>query len=167
MKVKRDWSKREIVLDHYCEEILERFHFLLYDTVRQSPLPADASKLLAITDTDNLIEEQLEFRDSFPYRQVAGALLYLVMYTRPNIAYAVGVLARFGAAPTYNACYCTVHLLQYLSGDRECKVVLRGEKFELHGFSDVDWAGDILSRKSTTGYVLFAIGVPIAWQSEL
>ena len=51
------------------------------------------------------------------------------MYTRPNIAYAVGVLARSGAAPTYNACYCTVHLLQYLSGGREYTLVFGGSKF--------------------------------------
>ena len=54
-----------------------------------------------------------------------------------------------------------------MSGDRECKLVFGGSKFELHGFSDADWAGDILSRKSTTGYVLFAMGGHIAWQSKL
>ena len=40
-------------------------------------------------------------------------------------------------------------------------------KLNLHAFSDADWAGDLDSRRSTTGYVVFAAGGPIAWQSKL
>lgn len=53
---------------HYSEKILERFDFLLFDTVRKSPLLTDASKLLAIPHSDHLTEEQIQFRDEFPYR---------------------------------------------------------------------------------------------------
>ena len=34
-----------------------------------------------------------------PYKQLIGALMYLAVATRPDIAYAVGVLARFSADP--------------------------------------------------------------------
>ncbi len=37
----------------------------------------------------------------------------------------------------------------------------------MYAYSDVDWAGDLNSRKSTTGYVLYAANGPIAWQSKL
>jgi hypothetical protein len=169
IRVNRDWKEREITLDqtHYCQQILEQYDFLVYGQKRKSPLPLDASKLLSIPD-DDLSAEQIEFRDHFPYRQVVGALLYLGMYTRPNIAYAVGVLARFGAAPTYNACYCASHVLQYLARDPECRLVYSGDvNFDLHGFSDADWAGDLLTRRSTAGFAIFAKGGPLAWQSKL
>ena len=39
--------------------------------------------------------------------------------------------------------------------------------FILSGYSDADWGGDLESRRSTTGYVFFAAGGPIAWQSKL
>ena len=37
----------------------------------------------------------------------------------------------------------------------------------MHAFTDADWAGDILTRRSTTGYVVFLADGPIAWQSKL
>jgi len=37
----------------------------------------------------------------------------------------------------------------------------------MHAFSDADWAGDQIMRRSTTGYIVFAAGGPISWQSKL
>ncbi len=37
----------------------------------------------------------------------------------------------------------------------------------LSGYFDADWAGDLDSRGSTTGYAIYAAGGPIAWQSKL
>ena len=39
--------------------------------------------------------------------------------------------------------------------------------FDLHVFTDADWAGDTITRRSTTGYIVFSAGGPIAWQSKL
>ena len=35
-----------------------------------------------------------------PYLSAIGALMYLANYTRPDIAFAVNLLARYGSAPT-------------------------------------------------------------------
>ena len=37
----------------------------------------------------------------------------------------------------------------------------------MHVFADADWTGGVLTKRSTTGYVLLAAGGPIAWQSKL
>ena len=37
----------------------------------------------------------------------------------------------------------------------------------MHVFTDADWAGDVLTRTSTTGYVVFTAGGLLAWQSKL
>ena len=42
-----------------------------------------------------------------------------------------------------------------------------GNELNLFGYSDADWASDLHSRRSTTGYVVYAAGGPIAWQSKL
>ena len=34
-------------------------------------------------------------------------------------------------------------------------------------YVDADWAGDILTRRSTTGYIVFLCAGAIAWQSKL
>ena len=38
---------------------------------------------------------------------------------------------------------------------------------DFHGFCDSDWAGDQDTRRSTTGFLAFMAGGPIAWQSRL
>ena len=37
----------------------------------------------------------------------------------------------------------------------------------MHVFTDADWAGDVLTRRSTMGYVVFAAGGPLAWGLQL
>ena len=59
------------------------------------------------------------------------------------------------------------YLLRYLHGNQECKIEFSGDKFDMHGFSDANWGGDLITRRSTTGYIVFAAGGPISWQSRL
>jgi hypothetical protein len=60
------------------------------------------------------------------------------------------------------------HILRYIAGSMGVGVFYprrRGERVELHGYSDSDLAGDLDSRKSTSG-VLFFLGMgPVSWQS--
>jgi hypothetical protein len=151
----------------YAHKILAKFATYLGGTKKKKkhPFPADAQERLA--DTTPITEAQQRFVDAFPYRSVVGALLYLSSYTRPDLAYAVGVLARFGSKPTYASCQLAVYVLLYLRGTVDQGIQFSGSEFDLHAFSDADWGGDIMTRRSTTGYVVFAGGGPIAWQSKL
>ena len=81
--------------------------------------------------------------------------------------YAVGSLARFNKSPTYRSCKALVRVLIYLRDTTERGIQFTGSDFELSAYSDADWGGDLDSRRSTTGYVVYAAGEPIAWQSKL
>jgi hypothetical protein len=150
---------------HYCKQVLDTFDFLVKGKTAVTPLPADAVKKLA--DGVDMTEEHDADVRSYPYRQVVGSLIYLAMYTKPEISYAVGVLSRFNDKKTTAACELATHLLRYLNGQRLCMIEFKGSELDLHAFSDADWAGDILTRRSTTGYIIFAAGGPISWQSKL
>ena len=108
-----------------------------------------------------------EFVASYPYRQIVGSLLYLAMYTKPEISYAVGVLSRFNDKTTRAACHLATHLLRYLKGHPTCVIEFNGKNLDMHAFTDADWAGCQITRRSTTGYIVFAAGGPISWQSKL
>jgi hypothetical protein len=54
-----------------------------------------------------------------------------------------------------------------LRGTPEVDIQFTGNSLNIFGYSDADWAGDLDSRRSTTGYVVYAAGGPIAWQSRL
>ena len=64
-----------------------------------------SSTLEAWTDDydNNLTNPQLEDIASFPYRQVVGSLLYLAVWTRPDLQYAVITVAKHSHRPTLKA----------------------------------------------------------------
>jgi len=99
------------------------------------------------------------------YRSIIGSLRYLVN-TRPDLAYAVGVVSRFMEAPSKAHWGVVKHILRYLRGTAGygCKYETNTElKPILLGYSDSDFAGDIEDRKSTTGMVYFLGNSMVTW----
>jgi hypothetical protein len=58
-----------------------------------------------------------------PYISVVGSLMYLAVTTRPDIAYAAGVLARFNSNPGAAHWQAAKHVLRYLKGTMHHKLV--------------------------------------------
>ena len=103
----------------------------------------------------------------FPYSECVGSLLYLSVCTRPDIAQAVGVLARYMAAPTVAHWEVALGVVRYLVGTVEYGLTFGESKETLMGYCDADYAGDIDSRRSTTGYVFLMFGGAVSWSSRL
>jgi hypothetical protein len=122
---------------------------------------------MKLTRDEKRTAKQQAYVDSFPYQELLGSLLYLAVNTRPDIAFAVNACARYSNSPTYVACRTLVRILDYVSNTLDVGIVYRGTVWDIHGFCDSDWAGDIDTRRSTTGYLTFMAGGPIAWQSRL
>lgn len=101
------------------------------------------------------------------YRSIVGSLRYLV-HTRPDLAYSVGYVSRFMEAPTTEHLAAVKHILRYIAGTRKFgfKYYKRRSAACLVGFSDSDMAGDVDTRKSTTGVLFFLGRSPISWKSH-
>lgn len=104
---------------------------------------------------------------SVPYQALVGALLYLVQGSRPDIAFAVGDVSR------YNSCYGKEHwmaakrILRYLKGTKDYKLYFNhSSDGKVLGFADADWASDVDSRRSCTGYLFTMQGAAISWKSH-
>ena len=83
-------------------------------------------------------------------KSMVGGLCYLV-HTRPDIAYAVGVVSRFMERPTTMHLTATKRIIRYVKGTLNYGLVYsvgRGN-YILSGFSDSDLEGNIDDRKST------------------
>ena len=91
----------------------------------------------------------------------------LSMNSRPDIAYAVGLLSRFDSKPTLTTCHLMTYLTQYARGTVSKGIQFSGSMFDMHIFTGADWAGDVLTRRSTTGYIVLAAGGTLSWQSKL
>ncbi|XP_057520735.1 protein ACCELERATED CELL DEATH 6-like [Amaranthus tricolor] len=112
------------------------------------------------------IVEGAEAADQDRYRRIVGKLIYL-SHTRPNIAYAVGIVSKFMHQPQVEHMAAVLRILRYLKGTSNKGVFyLKNDNLDLIGYTDVDWAGDRDDRKSTSGYFTFVGGNLVTWKSK-
>jgi len=112
-------------------------------------------------------EEKEEILGSnYPYLSAIGALMYLANSTRPDIAFAVNLLARYSAAPTKRHWAGVKHILRYLNGTRDFGLFYeRGQDSTLIGYTDVGYLSDPHNARSQTGFVYLYGGTAISWKS--
>ncbi|KAK2353501.1 putative mitochondrial protein [Trifolium repens] len=143
----------------YATEILRKFEML---DCNSSVTPADTrAKIEEDTSSDAV--------DSTMFRQLIGSLRYLCQ-TRPDISYAVGYVSRFMSKPLKCHLLAAKRILRYINGTIHYGVVFPyskdNGKLELSGFSDADWCGDKVDRRSTSGYLFKFQNAPVSWCSK-
>ncbi|KAC9553683.1 hypothetical protein E3N88_45641 [Mikania micrantha] len=104
--------------------------------------------------------------DANMYRRLVGKLLYL-QATRPDITYSVNVLSQYVADPRENHMNAAIRVLRYLKTTLGQGILLpKLGGTTLLSYSDADWLGCPVSRRSRTGYLLLLGGAPISWKSK-
>jgi len=113
---------------------------------------------------------EVEAMRSVPYISAVGSLIYLAIATRPDIAYAVGVLARYNTNPGVAHWAAVKHLFCYLKGTMDMKLSFSPDctTSELFvGYSDADHGGDKDTGYSTGAYVVKMGTGSVSWRSKL
>lgn len=87
-------------------------------------------------------------------------------HTRPDIAYAVGLVSRFAQDPHQSHWKAAKHILKYIQGTSNFGIQYIVGSPELIGFIDSDRAGSVDNRKSTSRFVLCLGSAPIAWSCQ-
>jgi len=103
----------------------------------------------------------------YPYSTLIGSLMYLSVCTRPDISQAVGALARYMSKPTSAHWSVAKTVLRYLAGTPNYGITYGTGNRGLQVYCDADYAGDIDTRRSTTGYAFILNGGAITWSSRL
>jgi hypothetical protein len=146
----------------YIETVLDRFGMSESKGVETPMNPGEKMSRKMCPTTE---KEKSEMA-AVPYQSALGSVMYAMLGTRPDIAYAVGVLSRYASNPGKHHWIAMKRLLRYLKQTKTRCLSLGGNKVELVGYSDADWAGDTDDRKSTSGYV-FKIGRgAVSWGSK-
>ena len=146
--------------------LLERFG-LSDCTPVSTPLDPGAKLSTSMSPTT---PEDIEEMRSIPYLQAVGSLMYLAVATRPDIAYAVGVLARFSKNPGLAHWKAVKHLFRYLKGTLDLKLTYAPDPTSTELFTtytDADHAGNPDNGRSTGGYVVKMGTGAISWSSKL
>jgi Reverse transcriptase (RNA-dependent DNA polymerase) len=100
------------------------------------------------------------------YQSYVGTLMYAMLGSRPDIAFAVSSVSRYAANPTQDHMAAVLRIFTYLHGTLEYQLTYRGELAPLSGFSDSDWAGDTATSRSTSGFVFNLGSGAISWSAK-
>ena len=163
-------GKRILSQGKYVTDMLKRFGQL---NANSDPIPMDPNvKLSAALAPQS--EQEWSKSLKFPYREVVGSLMYLMICTRPDISYAVTQLSKFlnCHGPIHHA--AAIRVLRYVKGTRDYGLIYSPASHltsapnsgEVYGYSDSSHADDVDTRRSTTGYVFFFAGGPITWKTK-
>ncbi|GKA70412.1 putative ribonuclease H-like domain-containing protein [Tanacetum coccineum] len=156
LQVKQQPDGIFISQDKYVANILKKFDFW---SIRTSTTPIESNKPL-VKDEDG------EDVDVHVYRSMIGSLMYLTA-SRPDIMFAMCACARFQVTPKASHLNAVKRIFRYLK--HQTKLGLwypMDSPFELEAFSDSNYGGPSLDRKSTTDGCQFLGRRLISWQCK-
>ncbi|GJX92270.1 putative ribonuclease H-like domain-containing protein [Tanacetum coccineum] len=142
--------------DKYVAEILKKFDFTSVKTANtlietQKPLTKD---------------EEAADVDVHLYRSMIGSLMYLTA-SRPDIMFAVCACSRFQVTPKTSHLHAVKRIFRYLKGKPKLGLWYpRVSSFNLEAYSDSNYVGANLDKKSTTGGCQFLGTRLISWQCK-
>jgi hypothetical protein len=129
----------------YIREMLKRFGM---EDCKPVITPMQTSCKLSKDDDSKSTDQR-------KYRSMIGSLLY-VTASRPDVMQAVGQVARFQATPKESHVLAVKRIFRYLKGTEEFGLWYpKGKDLSLIAYKDVDWAGCIDDRQSTSGETFY------------
>jgi hypothetical protein len=161
MSVTRDRQNRTIRLGQqaYIEKILTT-HFSA--NRHSKPIPINPTARPEPAQEDYCCTDELRQR----YQSAVGSLMYAMLGTRPDIAFAVSIVSRFASNPTDLHWKLVEDIFSYLHGHKDLQLTFQGGIEALVGFTDSDWGADLSTRRSTSGYVFNIGSGAISWSSK-
>ena len=161
MTVVRDRANRILRLGQsaYIERFLR--HHGMWESKPQSTPMETSAKLTPAEEGYTAPAELLK-----TYQSAVGSLMYAMLGTRPDIAFAVSVVSRYASNPTEAHFSAVKRIFRYLRSTINWHLTYKGTLQNLVGYTDSDWAGDHGTRKSTSGYVFCLGSGAISWSSK-
>ncbi|GJZ44198.1 hypothetical protein Tco_0591453 [Tanacetum coccineum] len=142
--------------EKYVAEILKKFNFA---TLKTESTQIETNKALVKYEEAKDVDVHL-------YRSMIGSLMYLTA-SRTDIMFVVCACARFQVTPKTSHLHAVKRVFRYLKGQSKLGLWYpRDSPFDLEAFSDSDYAGASLDRKSTTRGCQFLGKRLISWQCK-
>ncbi|GJZ42929.1 putative ribonuclease H-like domain-containing protein [Tanacetum coccineum] len=156
LQVKQKTDGIFISQDKYVADMLKKFDL------------ASVKTAITLMETKMALtkDEEADEVDVHLYRSMIGSLMYLTA-SRPDIMFAVCACSRFQVTPKTSHLNAVKRIFKYLKGKPNLGLWYpRESSFDLEAYSDSDYAGANLDRKSTTGGCQFLRSRLISWQCK-
>ena len=142
--------------EKYTKDILKKFKM---DDCKPIKTPMPTNGHLDLDEGGKSVDQTL-------YRSMIGSLLYLTA-SRPDIMFSVCMCARFQANPKESHISAVKRILRYLKHTPSIGLWYpKGASFTLLGYSDSDFAGCRVDRKSTSGGCHLLGRSLVSWSSK-
>ncbi|XP_071571134.1 uncharacterized protein [Temnothorax nylanderi] len=133
--------------------------------VKSNSVPTDPNTALS------QVESEENSITNVPYREAIGSLTFLALVSRPDISYAVNLVSRYCNKHNHSHWLAVKRIFKYLIGTANHGILYAecgGSQVDINlcGYSDADFAGDVDTRKSTTGYAFCINNSLVTWSSQ-
>ena len=165
IKIYRDRSKRLIGLcqDTYIDKVLKWFN--MQDS-KKGLLPISYGITLSKTQCPSTPDEQEKMR-AIPYASAVGSIMYAMLCTRPDVAFAFSVVSRYQSNPGEPHWVANKNILKYLRRTLGMFLVYGGdEELVVRGYTDASFQTDIDDPRSQSEYVFCLNGGAVSWKSS-
>lgn len=157
VEVQRNDSVFKLRLPIYIDQLIAKFGM---DQAKTANSPMDPGFVKTVDISEDLA-------DATKYRSLVGGILYLAVTVRPDLAVSASILGRKFAKPNERDWSAAKRVLRYLKATRDYYLYLNGgEDSVLSGYTDSDWADDVETRRSTSGFVFMFGDGAISWASR-
>ena len=170
MKVERDLEKKTVTISQggFVRQLLESFGVEETPGRKMSPLSGGVHL--------QKNEGPAVPREEFDYMRFLGSVQWLVCSTRPDLAHACGMLARYGNNPSMEHVEEARHVLKYLACTADLGITYHGSdavlmaggydrRDKLVASVDSDLGGCPDTHRSTSGIVIMLNGGAVSWRS--
>jgi len=163
IEITRDMKQGVLCLSQsgYLGKILQRFNM---SGCKATNTPIGTHfKLSSVRDMSECINTE-----KTPYASAVGSVMYSMIGTRPDLAYALGLVSRFMSKPGSMHWEEVKWLLRYIKGSQElCLVYTKGKNLNIMGYCDSDHGGDLEKQRSVSGYIFTVGDNTVSWKSCL
>ncbi|CAI7864555.1 unnamed protein product [Closterium sp. NIES-53] len=157
--ITRDRAQRAITLtqSQMVQQVLQCFGFT-YSSPQSTPLRTGHS--LSAPPSNEFVEP------SGPYPELVGCLMYVLTYTRPDLAYPLSIMACYVALGRHRPEQWETQTLRYLCSTSGMELVLGGRgPVVLTGHVDASWVDDLAMQRSSQGYTFSLGSASVSWRS--
>ena len=156
LQVKQSDDGIFISQNKYAKNLVKKFGM---DSAKHLKTPMGTNEKLSKDENGVPVDPTL-------YRSMIGSLLYLTA-SRPDIAFSVGVCARYQANSKESRVGAVKRIIRYVNGTADYGIWFsKDTNSSLAGYSDADWAGNADDRKSTSGGCFYLGNNLVSWFSK-
>ena len=105
----------------------------------------------------------------FPFRELVGSIMYIMLGTRPDLCFAISFFGRFQSGWDETHWNSLKNVLRYLKGTKSLGMVYRksnSSMINVSAYVDSDFASDPTDRKSISGFLIRMNNNMVCWSSK-